>query len=65
MLLLLSNSLPTRALTHVLAHFHTGDPITSIHKSFDGGRWPGDATILHGTVSVLVLFMSKEDVTLS
>jgi len=52
--------------TQLLAHFHTGDLITSIHKVSTTmvGRWLGGAAILHGTVDVLVPDASKEEIDL-
>ena len=50
--------------TKLLAHFHIGDLITSIHKVslVAGGREVLHYTGLHGTVGILVPFVSKEDV---
>ena len=50
--------------TKLLAHFHTGNLITSIHKVslVAGGREVLLYMGLHGTVGVLVPFVSKEDV---
>jgi splicing factor 3B subunit 3 len=50
--------------TQLLAHFHIGDLITSIHKAsmVAGGREVLLYTCLHGTVGVLVPLASKEDV---
>lgn len=50
--------------TKMLAHFHVGDLITSIHKvaMVAGGREILLYTGLHGTVGILVPFVSKEDV---
>ncbi|KAH9979031.1 mono-functional DNA-alkylating methyl methanesulfonate N-term-domain-containing protein [Lactifluus volemus] len=50
--------------TQLLAHFHVGDLITSIHKvsMVAGGREVLLYTGLHGTIGVLVPFVSKEDV---
>ncbi|KAI6125748.1 CPSF A subunit region-domain-containing protein [Pisolithus croceorrhizus] len=50
--------------TKMLCHFHVGDLITSIHKVslVAGGREVLLYTGLHGTIGVLVPFVSKEDV---
>ena len=50
--------------TKLLAHFHIGDLITSIHKVslVAGGREVLLYTGLHGTIGILVPFVSKEDV---
>ncbi|KAJ3980237.1 Cleavage/polyadenylation specificity factor, A subunit [Lentinula detonsa] len=50
--------------TKMIAHFHVGDLITSIHKvaMVAGGREILLYTGLHGTVGILVPFISKEDV---
>ena len=50
--------------TKLLAHFHTGNLITSIHKVslVAGGREVLLYMGLHGIVGVLVPFVSKEDV---
>ncbi|KAJ3510268.1 hypothetical protein NLJ89_g4774 [Agrocybe chaxingu] len=50
--------------TKMLTHFHIGDMVTSIHKVslVAGGREVLLYTGLHGTVGVLVPFVSKEDV---
>ncbi|KAF8631249.1 hypothetical protein AX15_002576 [Amanita polypyramis BW_CC] len=50
--------------TKMLAHFHVGDLITSIHKVslVAGGREILLYTGLHGTLGILVPFVSKEDV---
>jgi hypothetical protein len=50
--------------TQLLAHFHVGDLITSIHKvsMVAGGREVLLYTGLHGTIGVLVPLASKEDV---
>lgn len=50
--------------TKMLAHFHIGDIITSIHKisMVAGGRDVILYTGLHGTIGILVPFVSKEDV---
>ncbi|OCH91653.1 hypothetical protein OBBRIDRAFT_792005 [Obba rivulosa] len=50
--------------TSMLAHFHVGDLITSIHKVslVAGGREVLLYTGLHGTIGILVPFVSKEDV---
>ncbi|KAJ3923468.1 CPSF A subunit region-domain-containing protein [Lentinula edodes] len=50
--------------TKMVAHFHVGDLITSIHKvaMVAGGREILLYTGLHGTVGILVPFVSKEDV---
>lgn len=50
--------------TSMLAHFHVGDIITSLHRTalVPGGR---DVILyfgLHGTIGMLVPFVSKEDV---
>ncbi|KAF7321883.1 CPSF-A domain-containing protein [Mycena kentingensis (nom. inval.)] len=52
--------------TKMLAHFHVGDMITSIHKvaMVAGGREILLYTCLHGTIGILVPFVSKEDVDL-
>ncbi len=50
--------------TKLLAHVHVGDLITSIHKVslVAGGREVLLYTGLHGTIGILVPFVSKEDV---
>ncbi|KAH7913267.1 CPSF A subunit region-domain-containing protein [Hygrophoropsis aurantiaca] len=50
--------------TKLLCHFHVGDLVTSIHKVslVAGGREVLLYTGLHGTVGILVPFVSKEDV---
>ncbi|KAJ3911039.1 Cleavage/polyadenylation specificity factor, A subunit, partial [Lentinula edodes] len=50
--------------TKMVAHFHVGDLITSIHKvaMVTGGREILLYTGVHGTVGILVPFVSKEDV---
>ena len=50
--------------TQMLAHFHVGDIVTSIHKIslVAGGREVLLYTGLHGTIGILVPFVSKEDV---
>ncbi|EEB94465.1 hypothetical protein MPER_06713, partial [Moniliophthora perniciosa FA553] len=50
--------------TKMLAHFHVGDLVTSIHKvaMVAGGREILLYTGLHGTIGILVPFVSKEDV---
>ncbi|KAF8893537.1 CPSF A subunit region-domain-containing protein [Infundibulicybe gibba] len=50
--------------TDMLSHFHVGDIITSIHKVslVAGGREVLLYTGLHGTIGILVPFVSKEDV---
>ncbi|KAK7473160.1 pre-mRNA-splicing factor rse1 [Stygiomarasmius scandens] len=50
--------------TQMIAHFHVGDLVTSIHKvaMVAGGREILLYTCLHGTVGILVPFVSKEDV---
>lgn len=50
--------------TQMLAHFHVGDLVTSIHKVslVAGGREILLYTGLHGTIGILVPFVSKEDV---
>ncbi|OBZ70629.1 Pre-mRNA-splicing factor RSE1 [Grifola frondosa] len=52
--------------TDMLAHFHVGDLVTSIHKValVAGGREVLLYTGLHGTIGILVPFASKEDVDL-
>ena len=52
--------------TKMLAHFHIGDIVTSIHKVslVAGGREVLLYTCLHGTIGILVPFVSKEDVDL-
>lgn len=52
--------------TKMLAHFHVGDLITSIHKvaMVAGGREILLYTGLHGTIGILVPFVSKEDTDL-
>ena len=49
--------------TKMLCHFHIGDMITSLHKVslVAGGREVILYTGLHGTIGVLVPFVSKED----
>jgi splicing factor 3B subunit 3 len=49
--------------TKILTHFHVGDLVTSIHKVslVAGGREVLLYTGLHGTIGVLVPFVSKED----
>ncbi|KAJ7646963.1 CPSF A subunit region-domain-containing protein [Roridomyces roridus] len=49
--------------TKMLTHFHVGDMITSIHKvsMVAGGREILLYTCLHGTIGILVPFVSKED----
>ncbi len=48
----------------LLAHFHVGDVVTSIHRVslVPGGREVLLYTGLHGTIGMLVPFASKEDV---
>lgn len=50
--------------TKMVAHFHVGDLVTSIHKvsMVAGGREILLYTCLHGTIGILVPFVSKEDV---
>lgn len=50
--------------TKMIAHFHVGDVITSIHKVslVAGGREVLLYSGLHGTIGILVPFVSKEDV---
>lgn len=50
--------------TNMLCHFHVGDLITSIHKVslVAGGREVLLYTGIHGTIGILVPFVSKEDV---
>ena len=50
--------------TKMLAHFHVGDLVTSIHKVslVAGGREVLLYTGLHGTIGILVPLVSKEDV---
>lgn len=50
--------------TAMLAHFHVGDLVTSIHKVslVAGGREVLLYTGLHGTIGMLVPLVSKEDV---
>ncbi|KAF5357416.1 hypothetical protein D9758_005852 [Tetrapyrgos nigripes] len=50
--------------TKMIAHFHVGDLVTSIHKvaMVAGGREILLYTCLHGTIGILVPFVSKEDV---
>ncbi|KAG9012521.1 pre-mRNA-splicing factor rse1 [Tulasnella sp. JGI-2019a] len=50
--------------TKMLANFHVGDIVTSIHKvsMVAGGRDILLYTGLHGTIGILVPFVSKEDV---
>ncbi|KAI0916430.1 pre-mRNA-splicing factor rse1 [Taiwanofungus camphoratus] len=50
--------------TNMLAHFHVGDLITSIHRVslVAGGREVLLYTGLHGTIGILIPFVSKEDV---
>ncbi|EIW82846.1 hypothetical protein CONPUDRAFT_81012 [Coniophora puteana RWD-64-598 SS2] len=50
--------------TKLLCHFHVGDLITSIHKVslVAGGREVLLYTGIHGTIGILVPFVSKEDV---
>jgi splicing factor 3B subunit 3 len=50
--------------TKMLCHFHVGDLITSIHKIslVAGGREVLLYTGLHGTIGILVPFVTKEDV---
>lgn len=50
--------------TKLLCHFHVGDIVTSIHKvaMVAGGREVLLYTCLHGTIGILVPFVSKEDV---
>ena len=50
--------------TKMICHYHIGDIITSIHKVslVAGGREVLLYTGLHGTIGILVPFVSKEDV---
>ncbi|TFK22207.1 pre-mRNA-splicing factor RSE1 [Coprinopsis marcescibilis] len=50
--------------TKMLAHFHVGDIITSFHKAslVAGGKEVIVYTGLHGTIGILLPFVSKEDV---
>ncbi|CAL1706734.1 unnamed protein product [Somion occarium] len=50
--------------TQMIAHFHVGDIVTAIHKvsMVAGGREVLLYTGLHGTIGILVPFVSKEDV---
>ena len=50
--------------TKMIAHFHIGDLVTSIHKAplVAGGREILLYTGIHGTIGILVPFVSKEDV---
>jgi splicing factor 3B subunit 3 len=50
--------------TKMIAHFHVGDVITSLHKVslVAGGREVLLYSGLHGTIGILVPFASKEDV---
>ncbi|KAF7782979.1 hypothetical protein Agabi119p4_2355 [Agaricus bisporus var. burnettii] len=50
--------------TKMICHFHVGDLITSIHKVslVAGGREVLLYTGLHGTIGILVPFVTKEDV---
>ncbi|CCL98671.1 uncharacterized protein FIBRA_00673 [Fibroporia radiculosa] len=50
--------------TELLSHFHVGDIVTSINKVslVAGGREVLLYTGLHGTIGILVPFVSKEDV---
>jgi len=50
--------------TKLLAHFHVGDIITSIHKVrlVGGGRDVLLFTGIHGTIGILMPFVSKEDI---
>lgn len=50
--------------TKMLCHFHVGDIITSLHKVslVAGGREVVVYTGIHGTIGILVPFVSKEDV---
>jgi splicing factor 3B subunit 3 len=50
--------------TKMLAHFNVGDVITSLHRVslVAGGREVLVYTCLHGTIGMLVPFVSKEDV---
>jgi splicing factor 3B subunit 3 len=50
--------------TKLLAHFHVGDVITSIHKValVVGGREVLLYTGVHGSIGILVPFVSKDDV---
>ncbi|KAG6897777.1 pre-mRNA-splicing factor rse1 [Termitomyces sp. T32_za158] len=50
--------------TNLLTHYHVGDIVTSIHKVslVAGGREVLLYTGLHGTIGILIPFISKEDV---
>ncbi|KAF9448327.1 hypothetical protein P691DRAFT_775506 [Macrolepiota fuliginosa MF-IS2] len=50
--------------TKMICHFHVGDLVTSIHKVslVAGGREVLLYTGLHGTIGILVPFVTKEDV---
>lgn len=50
--------------TKMLAHYHIGDLVTSVHKvsMVAGGREILLYTCLHGTIGILIPFVSKEDV---
>ncbi|KAG6877888.1 pre-mRNA-splicing factor rse1 [Termitomyces sp. T159_Od127] len=50
--------------TRLLTHYHVGDIVTSIHKVslVAGGREVLLYTGLHGTIGILIPFISKEDV---
>jgi len=50
--------------TKLLANYHVGDIVTSIHKvaMVAGGREILLYTGLHGTIGILVPFVSKEDI---
>ncbi|KAG8214047.1 CPSF A subunit region-domain-containing protein [Butyriboletus roseoflavus] len=50
--------------TKMICHFHVGDLVTSIHRVslVAGGREVLLYTGLHGTIGILVPFVSKEDV---
>lgn len=50
--------------TNMLAHFHVGDLLTSVHKTalVAGGREVILYTGLHGTLGILVPLVSKDDI---
>ncbi len=50
--------------TQMVSHFHIGDIVTAIHKValVAGGREVLLYTGLHGTIGILLPFVSKEDV---
>ncbi len=51
--------------TMLLARYHVGDIVTGLHKVslVAGGREVMLFTCLHGTIGILMLFVSKEDVS--